>query len=465
MQESVDVIVAGAGIAGMAAADWLSQAGLSVILLEASPRLGGNARAGKGPDGSPFPAGSTVLCTYTAEQRTLLEGLGLALDDRRKILPDRVRSDDGWSPLLPRRTHHAVSSLQWQLDDFLDCCEHALAVDRGLPATFHELRRECLIWDRQTFEDAFCNAPPELTRILDAIVRSDAGHDGSQVSALAAMVDLLVCLRGEGYVLPGGNYALVESIVGRLTCPNELRGRVSIRTCTRITSVTESPTDVIVRVADTSNDNSTLVGRQLLLAMPTDAIANLKGIALEQEQRELLRSLTRRPYTIANFFLDRSPLDSNAFYVLPNGGCVTDVLQMNSPDHYPARAGDRLPSTLTAYLPGWTVGDGGEQALLEKARHDILEAFNDTHELVRALHEATGELSVFERAMGAPAPGQIAQLASIGPQLGRRVLVAHSDFAFFSAVGAVQAALNAVERIVSAIGDPTRHPPLLRRNS
>jgi len=41
MMETAEVIVIGAGVAGLAAADELSAAGLKVLVLEARPRMGG----------------------------------------------------------------------------------------------------------------------------------------------------------------------------------------------------------------------------------------------------------------------------------------------------------------------------------------------------------------------------------------------------------------------------------------
>src|SRR5262245_35530342 len=56
-----DVIIVGGGLAGYAALDELNLHGLSVILLEEKPRVGGNARTYVAPDGQLHPGGSTVL--------------------------------------------------------------------------------------------------------------------------------------------------------------------------------------------------------------------------------------------------------------------------------------------------------------------------------------------------------------------------------------------------------------------
>ena len=57
MTAPVDVVIVGAGAAGLAAARRLAEAGVSFQLLEASHRIGGRAHTEYLPDGSPFDLG------------------------------------------------------------------------------------------------------------------------------------------------------------------------------------------------------------------------------------------------------------------------------------------------------------------------------------------------------------------------------------------------------------------------
>ena len=57
MTGPVDVVIVGAGAAGLAAARVLAEAGVSFQLLEASHRIGGRAHTEYPPDGAPFDLG------------------------------------------------------------------------------------------------------------------------------------------------------------------------------------------------------------------------------------------------------------------------------------------------------------------------------------------------------------------------------------------------------------------------
>ena len=60
MNSTVDVVVIGAGAAGLAAGQALSAGGLSSVVLEADARIGGRAHTEIMPDGVPFDLGAGV---------------------------------------------------------------------------------------------------------------------------------------------------------------------------------------------------------------------------------------------------------------------------------------------------------------------------------------------------------------------------------------------------------------------
>src|SRR6185437_11155248 len=78
-----DVVVAGAGVAGLTAARGLAEAGLSVVLLEAAERVGGRVRTVR-PAASDWPveAGAEFVHGRPQELLKLIEEAGLTLVER-----------------------------------------------------------------------------------------------------------------------------------------------------------------------------------------------------------------------------------------------------------------------------------------------------------------------------------------------------------------------------------------------
>jgi phytoene dehydrogenase-like protein len=127
-RRDVDVLVLGAGVAGLTAARDLSASGLRVTLLEARGRVGGRILTVRDPL-SPVPVelGAEFLHGETAQVADLLRGASLAADE----LPDRhVESRDGaftpiegfWEEVdamlreIPRRTRREDLSIAEYLD-------------------------------------------------------------------------------------------------------------------------------------------------------------------------------------------------------------------------------------------------------------------------------------------------------------------------------------------------------------
>jgi monoamine oxidase len=84
MVERVDVVVAGAGLTGLAAARELAAAGLSIAVLEARDRVGGRVESRVRPSGERFDTGGQFVCDDMPEIMALVRELGGTLLDMRR---------------------------------------------------------------------------------------------------------------------------------------------------------------------------------------------------------------------------------------------------------------------------------------------------------------------------------------------------------------------------------------------
>ena len=104
-----DVIIAGAGIAGLTAAAHLTEAGLAVLVVEASDRVGGRLGT-EGVSGFVVDRGFHLLSSAEHGDNAKLElgcfapGVDLQLDGKRIRFGDRVRAPHGWTAGTVPRT-------------------------------------------------------------------------------------------------------------------------------------------------------------------------------------------------------------------------------------------------------------------------------------------------------------------------------------------------------------------------
>lgn len=125
-----DVIVLGAGLAGLSAARDLTAAGTDVIVLEARERAGGRVEQTRTADGRLVQLGGEIVGTFHTEYRRLVGELGLTLGptfvgsggETNWLLADGVVRGDGlpWLPDADRATYERIEREYAQLAASVD---------------------------------------------------------------------------------------------------------------------------------------------------------------------------------------------------------------------------------------------------------------------------------------------------------------------------------------------------------
>src|SRR5882757_6731069 len=118
----VDVVVVGAGLAGLSAADELLRAGLEPLVLEARDRVGGRTLSEPIGDGAVAELGGQWLADGNSRMGALAERAGAPLFQNHDAGADlleisgRIRRQRGAVPPLPPAALLNVAFARWKLD-------------------------------------------------------------------------------------------------------------------------------------------------------------------------------------------------------------------------------------------------------------------------------------------------------------------------------------------------------------
>lgn len=291
MQQPVDVVVVGAGLAGLNAARKLQARGLRVTVLEARDRVGGRTWTVQ-LEGSPFDAGGQWTGPGHRRMMALVDELGLRTESTfhtgRKVLELEGQAST-YSGTIPRisiwkllRMQMAVWRIEW--------------VCRKVPLDAPWDAAAAAEWDGISVRDFLDRHvhDPEVIALTNAAVRVIFGAD----------VDDLSLLHFLHYLHSGGGLQkLIEthggnqdrSVVGGAQGLSEgmARGLSDLRLSSPVRGVTQDPEGVTVHTAD-----GDLRARRLVMAIPLPLVGGIPFDPPLPAERLALQEKARMGHTV-----------------------------------------------------------------------------------------------------------------------------------------------------------------------
>lgn len=248
LDDGSDVIVLGAGAAGLACASVLDRAGLRVTVLEARDRIGGRVLTAR-PDGAPLPVelGAEFVHGAPAEILTLAAEAGLALVPvaEGSWVADRA----GLRPA--RHYDHDVGQVLGALDASRE-------PDRSIDAFLDD-------WRAAHAQRA--PAAERARRFIQGFHAADTARASER--ALARESELAEAQEGseeQDFRLPGG-YDRLLAHLGR-----GLSARSGIVLGARATAVRWSPRRAVVEHRDARGERGALLARALVVTLPISVL-------------------------------------------------------------------------------------------------------------------------------------------------------------------------------------------------
>jgi monoamine oxidase len=260
---TTDVVAVGAGLAGLAAARELTRRGLSVIVLEASDRVGGRVRDVDLPGGQVIELGAQWVGPQHTRVRELAAELGLDLidvdpgGDHLYVAGGRATRFTGRVPAVA-----GGAASRAMIDDLTDLADRA----RSDPAVWLGLDQQTAqAWLDAQVEDA------DVRWAMEHVVRLELCAEPGQVSATVLLdlyqdFDAATFLRtDETHRVVGGPHQLARLLAAELPDP--------VRLGDPVLHVESGPADtgrVRVRTAET-----VLTARAVVLAVPLTMIPRI----------------------------------------------------------------------------------------------------------------------------------------------------------------------------------------------
>lgn len=331
--EPVDVIVVGAGLAGLTAARKLVAAGRTVVVLEARDRVGGRVLT-RHVGGLPLDLGAQWIGPTQRRMLRLVQELGLstfpthAQGKRVMAIGERVRTHRGTIPSLP----------------FLDLLrlQRLLAKVDRLGKRLDPLRPwehpEARAWDGLSLQawKAEAVGSRRVGDLLDLVVRTVFGAESGELSVLA----FLAYVRAAGGIMPlldvEGGAQQDRFVDGAQQVPQRLAERLGARVVlsTPVRAIEQDPRGVRVHA-----DGRSWTGARAIVAVPPALAGRIEYRPALPADRDQLTQRWPMGSTVKCFALYEAPFWREAGLageVASTSGPVSVVFDNSGPRGTPA---------------------------------------------------------------------------------------------------------------------------------
>ena len=430
------VVVVGAGLAGLVAADELTRDGFDVRVVEARDRVGGRVHTVRGPfaEGQHAEAGGEYIDTVHTEMLGLTERFGLELDDLRE-------QEDRPIVVLVDGEREVIDGLQPSVEDEVDAFfgEAAALAEEIDPEDLGDAQQLDGVSVAETMEEF--DLSEDARFVVGRQIRDGYAVEADRLSALWVVLTEKAYVDApegdtEAFRIRGGNDQLPEALA------NELGGAVAL--LRPVTAVSQDSSEVRVQAG-----GEVVTADYAVLAVPLSVLGAVELSPDPGEKRAAAAGVQYGAASKAMLQFGRrvwveEGLSGDAFTDLP-AGSTWDATEAE-----PGTAG-----ILTSYLSGRPASASaglGEQARIDQAIPGVNEAFPGTAgTLLAGTSVAWAGAPFSQGSWVAPAPGQVVALREgIRRPLGRIHLAGEHTADQFSGYmeGAVRSGQRAAQEIV-----------------
>ncbi|HEY2877126.1 protoporphyrinogen oxidase [Nocardioides sp.] len=285
VDERPDAVVVGAGIAGLAAARDLAAAGLSVLVLESSPDVGGKLRLAT-------VAGVEIDVGAESMLARRPEAVGLATELDVELVHPASGSSQLWTRGELRPLPRTLLGVPL---DLADLAASGVLSDDGLERATHETALPLGDHDVSVAELLGSRLGPEVVdRLTDPLLGGVYAGHASNLSADAAIPQVVALLREHGSLLaaaaavpPASDapvFAGIEGGVGLL--PKRLAAGLDVRTSAPARELVRTSTGFRLTIGSTRSPEILETGR-VVLATPAAPTSRLLADVAAEAAREL----------------------------------------------------------------------------------------------------------------------------------------------------------------------------------
>ena len=309
------VVVVGGGIAGLAAAWFLAEAGEDVLVLEGSPLVGGKLRLASVADVT-VDVGAEAMLNRRPEGVALARAAGL-----EPVHPATTRSQL-WSRGALHRLPRTLLGVPLDLEDL---ATSGVLSPEGLDAVRRPVDLPAPVADDSVGALVGARLGPEVVdRLLEPLLGGVYAGRARELSAAAATPQLMALLQRGGSLLEAATslpvsdapvFAGLEGGLGRLPLALAAAGRFEVRTDAVVRALVRTPQGFRLTLGSTRAPETIEAGR-VVLATPAAPTARLLG-QLAPDAAEVLAGVESASMAIVTLAVTELDSGGSSGFLVP----------------------------------------------------------------------------------------------------------------------------------------------------